>query len=111
MKGRHHLAQGRCEGLVGAVEAGSELGTDASGQFGSAQALYGVLGHLSLPLGRDGGRVDEGDPVDDLPGRRNLRPPGVDPGRPARLRQPLTCLICSQKSLVTEDPEWKVTST
>lgn len=51
---------------MGAVKPGSELGADALGQFGGAQALDGVLGHFALPLRGDGGRVDERDPVDDL---------------------------------------------
>lgn len=76
----HHLSQGCCEGLVRAVEAGSELGTDAPGQFGSTETLYGVLGHFSLPLGRDCRRVHKGYPVDDLQQKKRkiqrLRPPG-----------------------------------
>lgn len=51
---------------MGAVQSGPELRADALGQFGSAQALDGVLGHFALPLRGDGGRVDERDPVDDL---------------------------------------------
>lgn len=51
---------------MGAVEAGSELGTDASGQFGSTEAFDGVLGHFSFPLGRDGRRVHKGYPVNYL---------------------------------------------
>lgn len=61
-----HLAQGCCEGLVGAVQARSELGTDASCQFGSAETFYGVLGHFTLPLRRDGRRVHKRYPVDYL---------------------------------------------
>lgn len=51
---------------MGAVQAGSELGADAFGQFGGAEALDGVLGHFALPLRGDGGRVHERYPVDDL---------------------------------------------
>lgn len=61
-----YLAQRCCKGLMGAVEAGSELGADASGQFSSTETFYGVLGHFPLPLWRDGGRVHECYPVDDL---------------------------------------------
>lgn len=49
-----------------AVQSGSELGADASGQLGGAQAFYGVLGDFSLPLWSDGGRVDKRYPVDYL---------------------------------------------
>lgn len=51
---------------MGAVEAGSELGADASGQFGSTETFYGVLGHFPLPLCSDGRRVHERYPVDYL---------------------------------------------
>lgn len=51
---------------MGAVETGSELGADAAGQFGSTETLYGVLGHLPLPLWGDGRRVHKRYPVDDL---------------------------------------------
>lgn len=63
---------------MGAVQPGSELGADASGQFGSAQALDGILGHFALPLWGDGGRVNERDPVDDLGAGadRTSEPPG-----------------------------------
>ncbi len=58
---------------MGAVESGPELGADALGQFGGAQALDGVLRDLALPLGRDGRRIDPRDAVDDL--RRDERQP------------------------------------
>lgn len=51
---------------MGAVEAGSELGADASGQFGSTETFDGVLGHFALPFVRDGRWVHKCYPVDDL---------------------------------------------
>ena len=51
---------------MGAVEAGPELGADASGQFGSTETLYGVLGHFPFPLWSDGRGVDKCYPVDYL---------------------------------------------
>lgn len=101
---------------MGAVQAGSELGADAFGQFGGAEALDGVLGHLALPLRGDGGRVDERYPVDDLGAGARAEVSASSTGATPRasscrsIGDP-TCLICSQKSFVTEDPDWKVTST
>lgn len=56
---------------MGAVEAGSELGADASGQLGSTETFYGVLGHLPLPLWCDGRRVHKRYPVDYLEMRQS----------------------------------------
>lgn len=72
---KFHLAQGCCEGLMGAVEAGSELGTDAFCQFGSTETFYGVLGHFPLPLWRDGRRVHKRYPVDYLGARQSKNTP------------------------------------
>lgn len=68
-----YLAQGCCKGLVGTVEASSELGADASGQFGSAETFNGVLGHFPLPLWSDGRRVHKRYPVDYLGARHTVR--------------------------------------
>lgn len=59
---------------MGAVQAGSELGTDASRQFGGAETFDGVLGHFALPLRRDGGRVHKRYPVDYLGARARRSP-------------------------------------
>lgn len=58
---------------MGAVEAGSELGADAPGQFGSTETFYGVLGHFPLPLWSDGRRVHKRYPVDNLGARHRVR--------------------------------------
>lgn len=100
-----HLTQRSCEGLVRAVEFGSELGADASSQFGGAQTLYGVLCDLPLPLWSDGGRIDEGYSVDDLRGNGVRMALASPSGISGRISETRTCLICSQTNLVTEDPE------
>lgn len=69
---RVNLAQRCCKGLVGAVETRPELGADASGQFGSTQTFYGVLGNFPLPLWRDGRGVHKCYPVDYLGERQEL---------------------------------------
>lgn len=61
-----YLSQGGSKSVVGAVEACSELGADTLRQLGSTQALYGILGHISLPLWCDGRRVHKRYPLDDL---------------------------------------------
>ncbi len=58
---------------MGAVEACSELGTDASGKFGSTETFYGVLGHFPLPLWRDGRRVHKSYPMNYLGARQRVR--------------------------------------
>lgn len=113
---RHcNLAQRCSKGFMGAVEARSELGADAPGQFGGTQAFYGILGHLPLPLGSDGRRVHECYPVDYLGDTVGLCISRLLHNVFSRCFEwicaILTCLICSQTSRVTEDPEWKVTST
>lgn len=115
-----NLAQRSCKGLVGAVKPGSELGADASSEFGSAETLDGVLSHFTLPLWSDGRRVHKRYPMDYLQGDR-IQWSGftavfffllfyllISHGWTV---ETLTCLICSQTNRVTEDPEWKVTST
>lgn len=112
-----NLTEGSCEGIMGAVEACSELGADAPGQFGSAETFYGVLGNLPLPLWSDGRRIHKCNPLDYLQERRresemtrNLKNiSGVKfvmhfdtAGAEFVL---LACLICSQTSRVTDDPE------
>lgn len=84
-----------------AVEAGSELGTDASGQFGSTEAFDGILGHFSFPLGCDGRRVHEGYPVDYL--RQEEKHPVAQPSRwtePALAASSMTDLF----DLLPEEP-------
>lgn len=113
-KEKVHLAQRCCKGLMGAIEAGSELGADASGQLGSTETFYGVLGHFPLPLWRDGRRIHKSYPVDYLETKHRVRSLFQKSPRclkSAEIHLTLTCLICSQKSLVTEDPDVKVTST
>lgn len=58
---------------MGAVEAGSELGADASGQFGGTETFYGILGHFPLPLWSDGRRVHKCYPVDYLGARHRVK--------------------------------------
>lgn len=53
---------------MGAVEARAELAADALGQFGGAEALDGVLGHLPLPVTGDGRGADPRQPLDYLAG-------------------------------------------
>ena len=57
---------------MGAVEARSELGADAFGQFGSTETFYGVLGHFTLPLWSDGRWVHKRYPVDYLEARHTV---------------------------------------
>lgn len=95
---------------MGAVEASSELGADASGQFGSTETFYGALGHLTLPLWRDCRRVHKRYPVDYLEDTQGLFSNTSDGNIHIVLTciaelLILTCLICSQTNRVTEDPE------
>lgn len=48
------------------VEPGPELAADALGQLGGTEALDGFLGHLPLPLQRDGRRAHPREALDDL---------------------------------------------
>lgn len=61
-----HLPQGGCKSLVRTIEPGPELAADALGQLGGTEALDGFLGHLPLPLQRDGRRAHPCEALDDL---------------------------------------------
>lgn len=88
---------------MGAVEAGSELGTDASCQFGSTETFYGVLGHFPLPLWRDGRRVHKRYPVDYLGARHRVRTP-LQKSQCGLKQLWLTLLVTDLFDLLPEEP-------
>lgn len=67
-----NLTQRCCKSLMGAVEPGSELGADASSQFGCTETFYGILGHFAFPLWSDGRRIHKRYSVDDLKARHRV---------------------------------------
>lgn len=73
---------------MGTVEPGPELAADALGQLGGTEALDGFLGHLPLPLQRDGRRAHPRDALDDLRGEGGERMQGWETGAPRKNRHP-----------------------